>query len=213
MNASRYCIATAMALAAADCALATSVEVVGLFPGKAVLMIDGSRPRTLAVGERSAEGVRLLAVDAAGAVLEIDGKRRNIALGGQGYSGAGDAPSLTHLTADGRGHFFTLGSVNGVNTRFLVDTGASLVSLGAGDATRAGLDYRQGQAATVMTANGAVKVWTIKLRSVRIGDLTLNEVDAAVHEQDLPIALLGMSFLNRTEMQRNGDTLILKKRF
>ena len=184
-----------------------------MFPGKAVLVIDGGKPRTLAVGETSAEGVRLLAVEGGAAWLEVDGKRRSVALGGQAYAGGGQGPPLTHLNADARGHFFTLGSVNGVNVRFLVDTGASLVSLGAGDAGRAGIDFRKGQPGTTMTANGSARVWTVRLNSVRVGDMTLYDVEAAVHEQDLPVALLGMSFLNRMEMQRQGDTLTLKKRY
>ena len=187
--------------------------MVGLFPGKAVLVIDGGRPRTLAVGEKINEAVRLLSVDGGGAVLEVDGKRRSVALGGQAYVGGGEGPAVTHLSADSRGHFLTLGSVNGVNVRFLVDTGASLVSLGAGDALRAGIDYRQGQSGSTMTANGVVRVWAVKLNTVRVGDVTLRDVDAVVHEQDLPAALLGMSFLNRMEMQRDGDTLTLRKRY
>ena len=187
--------------------------VVGLFPGKAVLVINGGKPRTLAVGEKTGEGVRLVAVEDAAALLEVDGKRRTVSLGGQAFAGGGEGPAATHFTADARGHFFTLGSVNGINVRFVVDTGASMVSLGASDALRAGIDFRQGQPATTMAANGVVRVWAVKLNTVRVGELTLHDVDAAVHEQDLPVALLGMSFLNRTDMRRDGETLTLRKRY
>ena len=192
---------------------ATEVGVVGLFPGKAVLVINGGRPRTLVLGEKTGEGVRLLAIENEAALLEIDGKRRSVSLGGQAFVGGGEGPAATHFTADGRGHFFTLGSVNGINVRFVVDTGASVVLLGASDALRAGIDFRKGEPAITMTANGAVRVWNVKLNTVRAGDLTLHDVDAAVHEQDLPVALLGMSFLNRMEMRRDGDTLTLRKRY
>ena len=188
--------------------------MVGLFPGKAVLVINGAAPRTLAIGEHL-NGVRLLSCDASAALLEVDGKRRSVAMGEQVFASAssGDAPALTHLTADARGHFVTMGSVNGVNIRFLVDTGATIVSLGASDAVRAGIAFRQGTPSKTMTANGVASVWLVKLSSVRVGEMTLHDVDAAVHEQDLPVALLGMSFLNRLEMHRDGDTLTLKKRF
>ena len=53
----------------------------------------------------------------------------------------------------------------------------------------------------------------VKLDTVRVGEIVLNNVDAMVHQNDLPIALLGMSFLNRMEMQRNGETMTLKKRY
>jgi aspartyl protease family protein len=48
---------------------------------------------------------------------------------------------------------------------------------------------------------------------VRVGDIVLNNVDAAVHSQDMPLALLGMSFLKRMEMQRSGDTMTLIRRY
>ena len=184
-----------------------------MFAGKAVLVVNGGKPRTLSVGERTDDGLRLLAVDQGTALLEVDGKRHTLSLGGQAYVGGGEGPAQTHLSADARGHFLTLGSVNGVNVRFLVDTGASMVSLGAADARRAGIDFRQGRPGATMTANGVARIWMLKLDTVRVGDLTLRDVDAAVHEQDLPVALLGMSFLNRMEMQREGDTLTLKKRY
>ncbi|MBS1138241.1 MAG: hypothetical protein H6R11_2195, partial [Proteobacteria bacterium] len=57
------------------------------------------------------------------------------------------------------------------------------------------------------------QVWRVKLSSLQVGDITLHDVDAAVHAQDLPLGLLGMSFLNRMEMKRDGDTMTLRKRF
>jgi aspartyl protease family protein len=147
-------------------------------------------------------------------MLEFDGKRHHIGIGEQVFiSAAAPAGRMIHLTADARGHFFASGSLNGTDVNFLVDTGATLVSLGAADARRAGIDFNRGEQQTVMTANGPVRVWKVKLHTLRVGDVTLNEVDAAVHERDLPVALLGMSFLNRMEMQREGDTMTLKQRF
>jgi aspartyl protease family protein len=48
---------------------------------------------------------------------------------------------------------------------------------------------------------------------VKVGPLVLHGVDAIVMENDLPIVLLGMSFLSRTEMERDGNRLTLRKRF
>lgn len=194
---------------------ATDVNVVGVFPGKAVLVINGAAPRTLAVGAKSTEGVKLLAVEGDSATLEIDGKRYRLAMG-QGFGsgdGGGSRAETTTLTADGRGHFVTTGAVNGVPVRFLVDTGATLVSLGVSDAVRAGIEYRKGEPSMTMTANGPTQVWRVKLNAVRVGETTLNNVEAAVHAIDLPVALLGMSYLNRMEMNREGSTMTLRKRF
>jgi aspartyl protease family protein len=65
-----------------------------------------------------------------------------------------------------------------------------------------------------MTANGQVRVYRVKLDSVQVGDLVIHNVDGIVHAGDgLDIALLGMSFLNRTEMRREGANLMLVKRY
>ena len=57
-------------------------------------------------------------------------------------------------------------------------------------------------------------VYRISLATVRIGDIALNNVEASVHEGDgLPVILLGMSFLNRVEMQRDGERMTLIRRF
>ena len=117
------------------------------------------------------------------------------------------------LQADSRGHFVTAGRVNGVGAQFLIDTGATLVSIGRRDAERAGLDYRKGTVAQSSTANGIVRVWRLQIDSLEVGGLAFHNVDAAVHEKDLPVNLLGMSFLNRTQWQREGDKLILQKRY
>jgi aspartyl protease family protein len=117
------------------------------------------------------------------------------------------------LHADAQGHFFTTGTINGVSVRFLVDTGASMISLGASDARRMGLDFNRGQKGISQTANGQVVVSKVQVDNVRIGGMTLHQVDVVIHQSDLPIALLGMSVLNRMEMQREGSTMTLKKRF
>ena len=65
-----------------------------------------------------------------------------------------------------------------------------------------------------MTANGPVVVYKVMLDSVTVGGLTLYNVEATVHPMPgMDVGLLGMSFLNRTEMRREGDTLTLTKRY
>ena len=193
---------------------AADVGLAGLFPGKTLLTINGGSPRIVAVGATTPEGVKVLSVQGELATLEIDGKKRVLRVGQNvAAQSSGSGPASAVLTADSVGHFLTTGSINGASVRFLVDTGASLVSLGASDARRIGIDADKGQPAIVMTANGQASVARVKLDSVRVGEIVLNNVDALVHRQDMPMALLGMSFLNRMEMQRSGDTLTLKKRY
>ena len=96
----------------------------------------------------------------------------------------------------------------------LVDTGASIVAIPESDAQRMGLDYKKGATASISTANGVAQAWRVRLDSVKIGDVSASNIDAVVMpEGKLPMALLGMSFLNRFQMNREGETMTLTKRF
>ena len=97
--------------------------------------------------------------------------------------------------------------------RFLVDTGATVIALPASEARRLGIDYRAGKRGMVQTANGPASVYSVKLDSVKVGAIELTLVDAMVIEQGLETPLLGMSFLNRVEMRRDGQTMTLIRRF
>jgi len=97
--------------------------------------------------------------------------------------------------------------------RFVVDTGATVIALPASVANGLGLDYRKGQAGTAQTAAGPTLAYLVKLDTVRVGGIELNNVDGVVIEQGLEVTLLGMTFLNRVEMRRDGDTMTLIRRF
>lgn len=197
-------------------AWAADVQVIGLTSGKAILVIDGGRPRTLSAGQASPEGVKLISADSGSAVVEIAGKRQTLSMG-QTTSYAASAASgsgKTILQADSGGHFVTTGAINGASVKFLVDTGASMIAMSSSEAQRLGLRYANGDRGMVSTANGAVLTYRVKLDSVRVGDITLHAVEGAVLEGNHPsIVLLGMSFLNRLEMKRDGDSMTLTKRF
>jgi aspartyl protease family protein len=203
----------AIALLCCAAAQAAEVSVVGLFPNKAVLVIDGGTPKTYAVGATIGEGMRLLSANDAGATIEVNGKRQAIALGDHVNRNAGNGRASTALQADGRGHYMVQGQINGGSVRMLLDTGATMVALPASEALRLGIDYKRGRVAYVNTANGTAPGYLVKLDTVRVGDIEINQVDAMVQEQGLGIILLGMSFLNRTEMRRDGEQMVLTKRF
>ncbi|WP_041656270.1 TIGR02281 family clan AA aspartic protease [Azoarcus sp. KH32C] len=202
-----------------DSSSATTTELVGVFGNKAVLVIDGRAPLTLAVGERTAGGVRLVEVGSGAAVVDVDGRRQRLALGVGPLKlekSAGEEEGRdggVTLVADSSGHHIASGSVNGAMVRFIVDTGATMVSIGRSDAARAGIDYRRGKLAMTETANGPVRVWLVRLDTVRVGSIVANGVEGLVHEGELPYVLLGMSFLKRMDIQREGDRLVLRKRF
>lgn len=194
-------------------ASALDVGLAGIMGSKAMLMINGGEPRAVAVGQ-AIDGVRLISVAGDQVIVEVDGKKRPLRVGQHAVGNASaDGSGKVILTADGQGHFVTNGTVNGTSVKFLVDTGATLISLGASDARRIGIDASKGQRGITNTANGQAQVSRVKLDTVRVGDVTLHNVDALVHQNDLPVALLGMSFLNRMEMQRDGGTMTLKKQY
>ncbi|MGE5093489.1 MAG: TIGR02281 family clan AA aspartic protease [Betaproteobacteria bacterium] len=208
-------LVAAVLIAAAGPAWATDVNVIGLFPGKAVVVIDRGAPRTLAVGQRTPEGVVLLSADSRSATLEIDGKRETLEMGRHFESASQSASgSRVTLPQDARGHFMIQGEVNGSPVRFLVDTGATFVTVPASQARRLRIDLARGTRGVSQTANGSVAVQRVMLDTVKVGDITLYNVEAVVNEgTGLDMALLGMSFLNRTQMRADGPNLVLEKRY
>ena len=202
-----------LCLCAVGQVVAQEVGLAGVMGSKAMLMVNGGEPQAVAIGQ-SLDGVKVVSVNGDQVVIEIGGKKRPLRVGQHAIGApAADGSGRIIMTADAQGHFYTTGNINGTSVRFLVDTGATMISLGASDARRIGLDFNRGQKGMSQTANGQTMVSKIQLDTVRIGDVTLHNVDAVVHQTDMPMALLGMSFLNRMEMQRDGNTMTLKKRF
>jgi aspartyl protease family protein len=194
---------------------ATDIALIGVIGDKAaVLALDGGDPRTVKVGQKWS-GITVISVERGEATVEIEGKRRVLKMG-QHYrtaAAAADERQSVTLAADSRGHFITQGAINGNPVRFLVDTGATVVALPAAEAIRLGIDYRKGQPGMSSTAGGVVPTYRVRFDTVRLGEIEVNGVDGVVLEQGLDIALLGMSFLNRLEMKRDGHTMVLIRRF
>jgi aspartyl protease family protein len=198
----------------ATAAEAIDVNVIGLFPGKAVVTINRGAPRTISVGETTAEGVKLISSDHSSAVIEVDGKREKLDMGQHfASSDPGGARQTVNLPQDASGHFIADGQVNGSHIRFMIDTGATLVSIPISEAARLGIDYQKGRPGYSILADGRrVASWRVMLDSVSLGDMTLLNVEGSV-SQGSGFPLLGMSFLNRTEMRREGQNLTLVKRY
>lgn len=195
---------------------ASDIGVVGLFPGKAILVIDGAPPKTYSAGTKINDEIQLIDANRDGATLLINGKKRLLAMNSQ-YATTTTVPESTNLTlkAGERGHFFVKASINNQvpEFRMLIDTGASLVVLPAELANRLGLSYLNARRAVSNTANGQVINYLIKLDKLKIGGIELVQVDAAVQESGLDIPLLGMSVLNRLDIKQSGDQMQISKRF
>jgi len=197
-------------------AAATDINVVALTHGKAVVSINDGKPQTIAAGQVSSDGVKLISATSESATFEVGGKRQTLTMGQTISIGGGPVSAQrATLLADNGGHFVTNVEVNGISMRFMVDTGASLVTLSSGDAKRAGINYLAGQKAVMQTANGTTSAFRVKLDKVRLGDIELTNVDGVVVEGNVmgEFGLLGLSFLNRVNMQREGTTMTLTRRF
>lgn len=213
---SQCCIAVIVLLAGIQIATAAPERIVvtGLFRDRAVFDLDG-KARMLRVGETSPEGVKLISANSREAVVEIGGAQRTLALGAhiQG-SFAPPAPGVSVTIApDALGMYLMSGSINGVPVDFLVDTGATLVSINRTVARRLGINYKlDGIPSRASTAAGVVPTWIVKLDRVRLGDIELRDVQASVLDVDHPdAALLGNSFLQRLHLERQGRLLKLTK--
>jgi aspartyl protease family protein len=222
MNRLHRIASIAVGLLVSTGATALDVNVVGLFPNKAVVQIEGGALQTLSVGQKTRDGITLLSVARDGATFDIQGRRVALAFGParRQTSPAATAQTSPAAAADyavvptnDRGDLVADGEVNGMPVRFAVDTGATFITLPAREASRLGLDYHNGEKVVMETANGNVLAYRLQLDTVRVGGVAVHNVDAVVTEGNgLPIALLGMSFLNRTDMKRDGTTLTLTKR-
>lgn len=197
---------------------ATVINVVALFGSKAVVIVNNGKPQTLSVGQTSSEGVKLLSANSSKASFLVDGKERQLGLGqAANVTSSGtsnhNVNSVT-LFADIAGHFISQGEVNGKALKFLVDTGATKVALNSGDAQYVGIDYKRGQMGRVSTANGMALAYNVTIDNIKIGGLSLSNVDAVVIEGGSPaVVLLGMTALSRLSMKNDGSSMTLVKKY
>jgi aspartyl protease family protein len=202
-------------LLASGLAQAQSVVLSGMLGNKALLVVDGGAPKTVAPGE-TYKGVKVVATRSDAADLEFAGKRHTLRVGDTPVQMAGNASAGSTrvvLTADSRGHFFSQGSINGATTQFMVDTGASVVGLSQAEAERLNVSYKSGQPVQMSTANGVAQGWRIRLATVRVGDVQLHDVEAVVTPASMPYVLLGNSVLSRFQMNRTNDQMVLERRY
>ena len=195
---------------------ATQLNVVGLFSGKAVVAINGSAPQTISAGQTKS-GVKLISADSESATFLVEGKQQTLKMG-QAASVAGASGlasnSPVSLYADQAGHFFGNLSINGASLKYVVDTGATTVALNSGDAKFAKIDYEKGERIIMSTANGEVPAYLVKLNTLKIGTIILNNVEATVNEGGSPpVVLLGMTALNHLDMKRDNSIMTLSKKY
>jgi aspartyl protease family protein len=201
-------------LAAMLPATAQNVTYNGSMGDRALLVIDG-QAKVLSAGQAFG-GVKVDSVGAEEARVKVNGRtvalRQGTPVNLGGNAGGGNGQEIV-LAAGPGGHFWTSGSVNRKPAQFVVDTGATNVSMSADMADHLGLDYKNGQRGVSSTANGLVVSYEVLLTSVRVGDVEVYNVPATVSTGALEVVLLGNSFLNHFNMERVGSTMRLTKKF
>jgi len=206
-----------LALLLAPAAWGQTVAINGTLGDKALLIVDGGFPKSVALGDMH-KGVKVVSLQGDSVMVEVAGKKMILRVGDAPASvgskaGLALGGNRVVLTAGPGGHFTSEGQINGRVVQFIVDTGATAVSMGVAEAERIGLKYKNGDRVQMSTANGVVQGWHMTLDSVRLGDVSVGGVDAIVSPVSMPYILLGNSFLNRFQMNRTNDQMVLEKRF
>ena len=193
---------------------ATEIIVLGLFKNKAIVKIDGKQ-RTLKIGKKSPEGVTLISADSDVATLNVDGEEQEFKLGRHVGTSFKKKKQAEATIMPVNGMYSTQGFINGHPVNFLVDTGATWIAMNSHQARSLGINFRYvGKRSHVSTANGIVPVFRVHLDKVRVGEIELTNVEAGVLEGNSPSeVLLGNSFLNRVEMLRKGQVMLLRQKF
>lgn len=188
------------------------LQLVGQFGNKAVLLINGTQ-RIVSINQVSPEGIKLLSVERDYVMVSDNGKRRKVTFSTHTNTQYDEREVVkVDIWADQSGSYIIPGAINGLVVSFLVDTGATSIAMNEIVARRLGIDFRyQGQPIRASTASGVATGYAIKLASVKVGDIHLNNVEAIVLEGGFPTkVLLGMSFLRHVKFERNNNLMTLE---
>jgi len=194
-------------------AIAADIKVIALFTNKAMLKIDGEQ-KIVSKGE-TFKGVKLISASGRGAVVSIDGEQQKLGMN-QSIQSNFKAVSRkkSRIYPDSLGMYFVDGRINGHATPFLVDTGATYVTMSSRHAKKIGIDYLKGTRSYSHTATETVPVWQVKLKSITVGSIRLTNIEASIIEGPRPSnVLLGNSFLSRTQLKRKGRVMELLKKY
>ncbi|NOZ54049.1 MAG: TIGR02281 family clan AA aspartic protease [Gammaproteobacteria bacterium] len=114
------------------------------------------------------------------------------------------------LLRNRNGHYVTSGAINSYPVVFMIDTGASDISIPYRVADKIGL--KRGAQKIYRTANGPALNYSTQLAKVGIGDIELENVRASINPNvEGTDILLGMTFLKHLEFSQRGDTLTLRQ--
>jgi aspartyl protease family protein len=209
-----------------------TIEVLALFSERAMLRID-NKQQLLKVGDISPEGVTLISATSKKAVVEYEGKQFTIepttiirgeikptqAVKVTYEQDATPKPKTqTHseviISADINDQYLTTVNIDGHDIKAIVDTGANTVAMSAQHANTLGIDYMNGgMVGSAQTASGVTPMHMVTLNSVKVGDIEVKDVNAAVLEGNFPdTILLGMTFLNEVHLAQEKGVMKLTQK-
>ena len=195
-------------------AISPSIQVVGLFKNTAIIR-HNNHETIMRVGVQTSNGLRLVEADSNHAIFEFQGRRVSHTLSDSPVLSltGNSSPAQVRIVAS-NGSYTLSGSINGQSEEFILDTGATYVTMSASQADQLGIDYlHQGRLTQMHTANGTADAYLVTVASVKVGNIEVNQVQAAV----LPAfrsdkILLGVSFLNNVAMTHEGQVMLLQKK-
>ena len=196
-----------------------NIIINGLFKDKVVVTIDGKQ-QILKKNKLTPEGVKLIKSNSKEAIIEIDGISKIFTLDekiGNTFKTTSDDKNTISIRkraiikGDANGMYLTKGQINGKTVEFLIDTGATYVSMSSDLAKQLKIKYEKGNKIQLETAKGMSIAYEIKLKKVKVGDIELYNILGVVSDDMPNITLLGMSFLRKLDMKRKGKTMILEK--
>lgn len=202
-------IALALLLSVAAMAHAEmTVRLSGLMPGRAVLEVNG-QTKLMKPGDIFFD-ITLVDIGDRQALLEYKGETMTVPLNGARLLDAvSGVERRVKMYRTPNGHYLARGTINSQPVRFMVDTGATHVSMSSVMAEELGLPYTDGELGLSSTANGMVQTWVIPLGKITVGEITFTGVTAAVIRGRYPdTILLGNSFLQRVKIEQENGAMI-----
>lgn len=209
----------------------SDVGLAGIIKNKALIVFSDGKTRTMAVGE-TYQNIKLLSLREQNATIEITlpdktTQKRGLRLGQTVANNVDEQKTMAEPTnnrctprqitltrpADSEGMYIASGYINNKPVQFLVDTGATYVSMSEPQARKIGIkNYKEGKQGITRTANGTKTVYYVTLDSVRVSSIQLQNVPAVIGgEEGHPKILLGNSFLKEFDIRTIGNTMHIKQ--
>ena len=186
---------------------ATDILYRGMHFGKAWINVNG-RLVKLVPGESHKLGVELLAADADAIIIRVDGKRYKYFKDKNRGILFEEEVLINRDVASG--NYQANGYINGQAVTFIVDTGASFVTLSKKMASTMRIKTGTNRV-TVQTASREEQAYLIRLVSVSVGGIELQDVPALITNRDYPpMPLLGMSFLSHMEVSHKDNLMLIR---